>query len=173
MTERVIEEASDEIPEIPEIAEQVILFAIDEARQTLVAGEELVPFTVLAVGENLFLETHPGDDADQCFAFAKHEVCGARGASAYAFCYDGFVDTDDGQMDCIIAEGGVPGEEDAYAVGVLYEETEEEFIFEEEAAYIGKAPNFMADLKDSSEYTEEEINQKYLEEAFGVDEEDF
>ena len=120
MSDRVVENASEEIPEIPEIVEQVLLMALDEAKNTMVAGDDVVPFTCLAVKENVFIETHPGDDADECFAKAKKEVSNARGAAAYAFCYDGFVDTDDGVLDVIIAEGGLPGSPDGFAIGLIY-----------------------------------------------------
>ena len=96
----------------------------------------------------------------------------ARGAAAYAFCYEGFVDTDDGVLDVIIAEGGLPGSPDGFAIGMIYEETEEGFSIDEEPVYIGEAPNFMMDLYEPGLYDEDEINQKYLEEAFGVDEEE-
>ena len=39
------------------------------------------------------------------------------------------------------------------------------YEFEPDPAYIGEAPNFMADLKDASEYSESEIEERYLEET--------
>ena len=90
---------------------------------------------------------------------------GARGAEAYALCYDGYIETDDGVMDALIAEGGIPGEEAGYAVGYLYTMEEgENPVFEEEPAYVGEAPNFMENLKAASEYSEDEIEERYLEE---------
>ena len=38
-------------------------------------------------------------------------------------------------------------------------------VFEEEPAYVGEAPNFMENLKAASEYSEDEIEERYLEEA--------
>ena len=55
MSDRVVENASEEIPEIPEIVEQVLLMALDEAKNTMVAGDDVVPFTCLAVKENVFI----------------------------------------------------------------------------------------------------------------------
>ena len=146
--------------------ENVLLFALDEAKEKMEEGAELVPFTTLVVKENLFIESHPGDSSEECYNLAQHPVEGARGADAYAFCYDGYVETDDGTKDVIIAEGGVPGAEDGYAVGYLYTVDDEGgYTFEEEAAYIGEAPNFMAKLKSGVDYGEDEIDEKYLAEV--------
>lgn len=164
MADRIIEETPEEVPEIPELVEKVILFALDEGKEKLTQGSELVPFTSLVVKENLFIETHPGDDPEQCFAAARHTVEGARGADAYAFCYDGYVEIDDGTKDALIAEGGLPGEDTAYAVGYLYDIADDGTVtFEPDAAYIGEAPNFMERLKESDEYADDDIDARYLD----------
>ena len=168
MADRVVEDSVEEVPEIPELLENVLLFALDEAKDKMNGGEDLIPFTALVVKENLFIESHPGDSSDECYALAKHTVEGARGADAYAFCYDGYVDTDDGTKDVVIAEGGIPGAETGYAVGYLYEVDDDGgYVFEDEAAYVGEAPNFMEGLKSGVDYGEDEIDEKYL-----VDEEE-
>lgn len=173
MADRVVESELDEVPEIPETLESVLIFALDEAKDKLTGGEDLIPFTALVVKENLFIETHPGDSSDECYALAKHTVEGARGADAYAFCYDGYVETDDGTKDVVIAEGGIPGAETGYAVGYVYEVDDEgSYDFEDEAAYIGEAPNFMEGLKSGVDYGEDEIDEKYLVEDVDEDDED-
>ena len=150
MADRTVENSSEEVPEIPEMLENVLLFALDEAKEKMEEGAELVPFTTLVVKENLFIESHPGDSSEECYNLAQHTVEGARGADAYAFCYDGYV----------------PGAEDGYAVGYLYTVDDEGgYSFEEEAAYIGEAPNFMAKLKSGVDYGEDEIDEKYLTEV--------
>ena len=165
MTDRVIENGEVEVPEIPETLEKVLLFALDEAKQKMLQGADVIPFTALVVKDNLFIETHPGDDSQECFAAAKHTVEGARGAEAYALCYDGYIETDGGELDALIAEGGIPGEEAGYAICYLYEMDEEgKVAFEDEPAYVGEAPNFMSALKDASAYGEGEIAQKYVDE---------
>lgn len=165
MADREVESASQEVPEIPEILEKVLLFALDEAKGKMSQGAEVIPFTTLVVKDNLFIETHPGDNAEECFNLAQHTVEGARGAEAYALCYDGYIETDDGVMDALIAEGGVPGSDDGYAIGYLYTMEGSEPAFESEPAYVGEAPNFMDQLKDASEYADDEIEEKYLEEV--------
>ena len=171
MADRVVESSDVQVPEIPEILEKVLLFSLEEAKEKMLEGSEVVPFTALVVKDNLFIENHPGESAEECFNFARHTVQNARGADAYALCYDGYVEIDDGTKDALIAEGGVPGEDEGYAVGFLYEADDEgKLVFEEEAAYIGEAPNFMVALKDADAYDEDEIDDKYLDD--GEDEEE-
>ena len=147
MSHRTIDQVPAEAPEMEQILEAVLLQALEIAREKLDAGELLVPFTALAVGETLFLETHPAEDPEDCFKMAQHTVQHASGALAYAFCYDGYVETDEGELDAIIAEGGVPKAESGHAVGFLYtvegEGEDVKFKVEEEPLYIGQSPNFM------------------------------
>ena len=164
MVDRVVEHEVEEVPEIPEILEKALLHSLEEAKKKLNDKKDVVPFTSLVVRENLFIETHPANSSEECFNLARHTVEGARGANAYALCYDGYVDTDEGRKDAIIAEGGVPGVDEGYAVGYLYTIDEEGTItFDDEPAFIGEAPNFMAGLKDASQYEEDEIEDRYLE----------
>ena len=164
MADRNIENASTDVPEIPEQLERLLVFALDEGKGKLEGGEELVPFTVLMVKDNLFLETHPGESAEECFEAAEANVRGARGAGGYAFCYDGYIETDDGVKDAIIAEGGEPGSDTGYAVAYLYPAADEadSLAFEAEPAYIGEAPNFMAALREPLSYADDEIDEKYV-----------
>ncbi|WP_304426228.1 hypothetical protein [uncultured Adlercreutzia sp.] len=164
MADRNIENDSTEVPEIPEELERVLVFALDEAKGKLEGGEDLIPFTTLVVKDTLFLESHPGDSAEECFEAAEKNVRGARGAGAYAFCYDGYIETDDGVKDAVISEGGEPGADTGYAVAYLYTVSDDgAFQFETEPAYIGEAPNFMENLKEPVEYSEEEIDEKYAD----------
>ncbi len=166
MADRNIENASTEVPKIPE----ELVFALDEAKEKVEGGEDVIPFTTLVVKDNLFLESHPGDSAEECFEAAEKNVRGARGANCYAFCYDGYIETDDGVKDALIAEGGVPGAEGGYAIAYLYEVSDDgAFTFESEAAYIGEAPNFMENLKEPVDYTEEEIEDEEEEEPGETD----
>lgn len=161
MADRVVENAGTGVPELPEILEKVLLFSLNEARAKVAEGQDVVPFTALVVGDDLFLESHPGESPEECFSFARHTVQGARGASAYALCYDGYIDTDEGTKDALIAEGGVPGANTGYAIGLLYEPADDAPAFEDEPVYIGEAPNFMIALHDASEYKESDIDEKY------------
>lgn len=162
MADRVVETTSQEVPALPEALEEVLLAALDEAKKTMGEGKEVVPFTMLMVKDAFFIEEHPGNNADECYNLARHTVQGARGADAYALCYDGYVDIDDGQTDALIAEGGVPGDVKGYAVGYLYEQKKDGTVeFEKEPVYIGEAPNFMLLLKPASDYAEDEVPEEY------------
>ncbi len=144
MVDRVVDPENDiPVEDVDDTLKTVIVAVLNEAADKMEAGEEVVPFTGLAVKENLFIETHPGDDTEKIFLAARKEVQGARGATAYAFCYDGFLDTEEGAVDALIAEGGLPGEEQGFAFGYLYDEDG----VDREVVYIGPAPNFMEGLK--------------------------
>ena len=67
MADREVESSDVEVPEIPEILEKVLLFSLDEAKEKMTQGSDVVPFTALVVKENLFLENHPGESAGECF----------------------------------------------------------------------------------------------------------
>ena len=76
----------------------------------------------------------------------------------------------------MLFRSGVPGADEGYAVGYLYECSEDGVVeFEDEPAYIGEAPNFMIALKAPGEYSDDEIDEKYTAEdqtEFDVEAED-
>ncbi len=144
MVDRVVDPENDiPVEDVDDTLKTVIMAVLNEAADKMESGEKVVPFTGLAVKENLFIETHPGDDNEKIFLAARKEVQGARGATAYAFCYDGDIYTEEGTVDALIAEGGLPGEEQGFAFGYLYDEDG----VDREVVYIGPAPNFMEGLK--------------------------
>ena len=164
MADRVLETMPEEVPELPDLLEKVLIFALEEMKEKLEQGQDIIPFSCLVVKDNLFMESHPGDTPEQCFADARHTVEGARGAEAYAMGYDGYIETDEGVKDALIAEGGLPGEDAGHAIGYLYTMDDEGNVtFADEAAYIGEAPNFMEGLKAADEYAEEEMDQRFVE----------
>lgn len=166
MSDREVKSSAQEVPQMPEILERVLLYALDEGKQRMDANEEIVPFTTLVVRDNVFLETHPGDSAQECFNLAQHTVEGARGANAYALCYDGYIETDSGVKDALIAEGGVPGASQGFAIGFLYTQAEgQPPAFDTNPSYIGEAPNFMSRLRNATEYADAEIDVKYLDDS--------
>ncbi len=160
MPDRKVETKADKIPDIDETLRAVLLAALNEARERMENGEPVVPFTALAVKDNLFLESVNEETPERCFAKARHTVQNARGASAYALCYDGYIDTDAGTQDALISEGGMPGQDTGYAIAYPYTEDDssEDAVpkIEKDPVYIGKAPNYMI---AATPYSEEELAQ--------------
>lgn len=144
MADRNVESDMLGVPKIDETLEILMLQAIDDAQNRLEVGADIIPSTSLIMGDKVLIETHVGT-TEECFASAENTVTGARGAAAYAFCYDGYIDTDAGQKDAIICEGGIPGAEDGVALGLIYTVGEDgSYTFEEDVCYIAAAPNFLA-----------------------------
>ena len=151
--------------EIPDVLESVIIWCLRDAKKRMLEGQEIVPFSALAVGDTLFTEEHPADEVEECYALARKTVSRARGAKAYGFCYDGYVELDSGTVDALIAEGGVPGNDDAYAFGVVYHVGEDGApAFDESPIYVGEAPNFMAGIREEEDAEAEEESEELPEE---------
>ena len=152
------QDKSAERIEIPLVLENVLRYCLKDASERMEKGEQIIPFTALAVGETLFMEEHPGDEVSECFHSARKTVEGARGALAYGFCYDGYVETGaKGEThDCLIAEGGCPGEPYGHAIGLVYDVEENGTVhFAEEPIYVSNALNYMLNLKDLEDDAED------------------
>ncbi len=151
MSENTVENDGNEVPEIDEELESLLIQVIDEAQAKMSEGDQVPPFTSVIVGDKLFQESH-GGTTDECFASARDAVMNMAGARAYAFCYDGYIDTDEGEKDAIIAEGGVAGDAQAVAVGLMYELDDEGNIthFDEEVVYIAETDNFLANAQPAA-----------------------
>lgn len=148
MADRVVEPGQHTAPDMPDLLQNLLQYLVEEARKKMEQDGSYTPFVGVAIGETLALEEITGDEPDDVYRLAKHTVENTRGAQGYGFCYDGYVDTDDGQRDAIIAEGGMAGEPEGYAIALLYTANEEAgaFTFVPPVSYIGPAPNFMAFL---------------------------
>ncbi len=148
MSDNAVPNDVNEVPEFDEELESLLIQVLEEAQRRMLEGEELSPFTSVVVKDKLFQETHQGA-IEECFASARDTVRNTAGGRIYAFCYDGYIETDEGEKDIVIAEGGVVGESQAYAVGVLYEIDSEGFAsnFSEEVVYIAETANFWADMQ--------------------------
>lgn len=97
--------ADQENLELDEVLEKITFYCFDEARKKIEAGEECVPFTCVVSGEQMFVEGYPGEDVTMCRKNAEANVKSSSSfSSCYAFCYDGFLMTDEGQLDAILVE---------------------------------------------------------------------
>lgn len=75
MVDRVVDPENDiPVEDVDDVLKAVIVAVLDEAADKMEEGKDVIPFTGLAVKENLFIETHPGDDAEECFLAARKEV---------------------------------------------------------------------------------------------------
>lgn len=153
--------------DLPEDLEKVLFYAFDEASQKLEEGESIVPFTLTLAGEDLFMDEHDKEDTDECYASARDSVnLIAHLADSYVFCYDGYIDTDDGTHDMIICEVGEKNSPDATAYGLVYEVSEDEnsIAYDEGLLSLGEVEN----LFDPERVKAAEEMQQMYEEA-GVD----
>ncbi len=166
MAEREIDSNIKEVPEIPEILASLLSYVVEEARGKFDEQGGFDPFTAIAVADKLFFESVEGETDEEMTAFAKHTVEHVRGADAYAFCYDGYLTTDDGERDVIIAEGGVPGAIQGETVGLLYEQKADGTVsYNEQLIYLGKAPNFMLFLTPDTDPLLHPLEDELEEEA--------
>lgn len=151
---------AEETIEIPLVLENVLRYCLKDASERMQKGEELVPFTALAVGETLFMEEHAGEEVADCFHSARRTVENARGALAYGFCYDGYIEVgaQAQKRDCLIAEGGCPGEPYGHAIGLTYSiDKEGKCTFADEPIYVGNSLNYMLNLADLEDEADEAL----------------
>jgi len=125
--------------------DKVIFYAFDEARQKLEQGNDVEPFTVVISGDDLYVESHPGATIIDCFnsARAAIELMQTLG-DAYVFCYDGYVNLDEGARDALIAERAEKGEEIGEAFALFYsigQEGDGSITFEDAIYGLGEAPS--------------------------------
>lgn len=168
MAERVIDTNAAEVPAIDDLLQKLLTYLIREAKERMEKGESFNPFVGVAVKESLILEDITGDTSDEVFRMAKHTVENTRGAQAYGFCYDGYLETEDGPKDAIMAEGGMAGQPEGYAICLMYEpgKADGTYTFIPPISYVGMAPNFMALLfNDEKPFIPPEEEAKAAEEA--------
>ena len=142
---------NQKVIEIDPILDSLLRYCLKEAMEITKKKETLIPFTAIGVKDKLFMEQHDQDNEEEIRSSARLCVGGARGAEAYGFCYDGYINTeDDGeivQKDCLIVEGGIPGDKVGHAVGIVYAIDDDENIsFDDQLVYVGEVDNFMAHL---------------------------
>jgi hypothetical protein len=151
---------AEERIKIPLVLESVLRYCLKDASERMGKGEQVAPFSALAVGETLFMEEHAEDDVKACFDSAKRTVENARGANAYGFCYDGYIEIGNGEKgDCLIAEGGVPGEPYGHAIGLTYTvDADGNVKFADEPIYVSKAMNYMLNLEEITDGDSEDAD---------------
>lgn len=152
MADRTVDEIGGPVPTMDEILSKLLQYVILDAKDRMEEQDGFTPFVAVAVKDNLFLEEMDADEPEQVYAQARHTVADVKGADAYALCYDGYIETDAGTHDAIMAEGGVPGADTGYACGMIYEMDGDKRIFMDKIAYVGKAPNYMANIDPNDKF---------------------
>ncbi|MDR0308593.1 MAG: hypothetical protein LBH87_01520 [Coriobacteriales bacterium] len=134
----VIGELSEQDP-----AERSVFFAFDEASQKLEEDGGFEPFVALLCGEELQVEELEGDDEDAIYAALKKTIFQMDVVSdAYVFCYDGYVDLDDGPHDAILLEWARNNDEQAQILAWLYQPHNDHIDFIEPLYSLGETDNF-------------------------------
>lgn len=137
--------------QIPEELMENLVYALEEGKKVLESathGESFAPFTAIVVDDKVYMQPYPQETADESFDLAEKCVADTENLKTYAFCYDGFIETDTGKKDAIIAEGGVSGSEVGHAIALIYEQSCDEeteittYAFPNDTFYLGFAPNF-------------------------------
>ncbi len=114
--------------ELNEDDQKILFYALDDAKNKLIKEGAFSPFSIILAGEDLFFDTYSSADVDACFEASAEAVNAiAHIADSYVFCYDGYIDTDDGQKDMLIAEVGRKYEEHGNAFGLIYKSDPVEF----------------------------------------------
>ena len=151
--------------EIPLLLENVLRYSLNQARDRMLNGEEILPVTALAVGDTLFMEEKDAETAQDAFAAARATVANAQGAKTYGFIYDGYVDLATGRADALIAQGGMPGEPYGHAIGLIYKvDKEGNITFHKEPIYVGPCQNYMLSLMPFDTPEEEKADEASGEE---------
>ena len=125
--------------QISDNAQQALTFAFNEAQQRLNTMGQFDPFTVTVVDEGVEVNDHPASSPEGVRESVKMLVAQDM-PEAYVLCYDGDVDTDNGALDCIVAEVADRGSDDAYALVLLYTKDADGFTFEADFVYAGPVP---------------------------------
>lgn len=114
-------------------------FAFKEAQEQMDSGAGLAPFTVTVVDDGLEINDHSANTEDDVYDSVK-TLLAADMPEAYALCYDGYVETDDGRQDAIVVEAADRGAARATALAMIYTSEDGETIFEANYGYAGSQP---------------------------------
>lgn len=112
--------------------------AFREGRACLDEDGGLVPFTIICTSDGYDIADHPGASAPDIYASVRTLIAREM-PEAYAFVYDGFVETDEGRRDALICEAAKRGDAEAYLLAELYREAEGGIAFDDAYVSVGAA----------------------------------
>lgn len=123
--------------QVSENARKAMDYAFEEAQQRLTSmHQSFDPFTVTVVDEGLEINDHPAETPIAVRESVKILLAQDM-PEGYALCYDGYVETDDGQLDAVIVEVADRGGSDAFTLALLYSIEDGAYTFETDYGYAG------------------------------------
>jgi hypothetical protein len=134
-----------------QILERAVLYALDQGREMLEQSGEFEPFTVLIDGEELYIEEHPAESEEESYASARRTVYQMeRVCSAYAFCYDGYVDLEDGTSDALVVEFANKGDKQAQIIVLTYHRHDDHYHFNDTLYQVGETDTLFGGTPEGS-----------------------
>lgn len=158
MAKEEIVDIEEEDVVIPDMLEQILLFAIQEAKDRLAEDGEFSPFAATLVRDVMYFDSIVGETPDEMYEKAEQLITGLDGITGYAFCYDGWMD--DEKTDAIIVEGGLPGDAMGVAIGNPYTVDEAgNYEFSEEVLFLGETPNYAESLNPVDDWNPQSVDE--------------
>ena len=98
---------------------RAIEHAFDEACESIQEEGGMTPFTIMCTSDGFDVADHPGNSTQEIYESVK-TLLAQEMPEAYAFTYDGYVETDDGRHDAILCEAVKRGDMEAYLLALPY-----------------------------------------------------
>lgn len=129
--------------ELDDVLEKIVFYSFDLAKRELEEADACTPFTVVVQGDEMFVEEYPAADVVSCRKSAEANVKSSSSFSThYAFCYDGFLMTDDGQVDALIVECAQRDMEKALMIALIYKVEDGVREYVETPAFVSEKESF-------------------------------
>lgn len=103
---------------------RAIEHAFEEARESIHDEGGMLPFTIMCTADGFDVADHPGNSTQEIYESVK-TLLAQEMPEAYAFAYDGFVETDAGRSDAVLCESARRGDMEAYLLALPYAQSED------------------------------------------------
>ncbi len=141
--------------EMSETLAKVVAYCLGEARMKIEDGSGVVPFSVIVKGDDMYIEEFPGEDVVASRRKAEDAIRAASDvATDYGLCYDGFLNSNQGQIDAVLVEAGNRDMDHSLVIGLIYEVGEDgKAKFVNQPAFIQNGAQFfdMEQVKKAKE----------------------
>ena len=102
--------------------------AFEEAKRCVREDGGMSPFTIICTSDGFDVAEHSGASTDDVYNSVR-ALLAQEMPEAYVLVYDGFVETDAGRSDALLAEVAKRGDALAYLLAITYEQTDEGVAF--------------------------------------------